>query len=757
MKQWLGFSIVINTLNRAPYLRNCLLALQYLRHPNFEVIVVNGPSTDETEEVMAQYEGRIIAGRCDVANLSKSRNIGIHLAKGDVVCFLDDDAYPEPDWLHRLEEAYADPRVGAVGGYIRDHSGVNFQCRITVCDRFGDSQAYKDISDVDTSDMGPGSWSFLSQTGCNSSFRRSALLEVGGFDEYFAYFLDETDVNLRIRDAGYAVTIAPDAEVHHKYAPSHLRDHKKVPSRLYFPLRSKAYYCIRHARGHKSLREIMDKLSAHAVEIHKYNKWYVENDVITDEHYKQLTKDVDEGLLHGVRDAMEQQQPKYMDPKSLPGGIEPNVSRFPTRLPDRNRLKLCLVSQDYPPNSAGGIGSWTHHVAEALAALGHEVSVVTKSNSGEHTVDFENGVWVHRINPVWSPKRTSPPLGGLPQTIKDYAYAVYDEVMRIHLRRGLDLVSGPIWDLEAAACVTSGVLPTVTSLHTTFQLALPYKPDWQANKTYRKEHVDPIIVGEREMLENAPHILANSQQILNDLITENPGLDFRGRAQIVHHGLPGLPIRSASQTNWNGNRNDVRFLFVGRLEHRKGADTLLKALPALFAAYPDAIVDIIGDDSQKVGKQTLKQQFEKKRRKEPWFNQVNFHGFQSDEFRNNAYLECDVFVAPSRYESFGLVFLEAMRSAKPCIGTQMGGIQEVVSDGETGTLVPSGDHKALSEAMVALARDPELRQRYGQAGLDRFQAHFTQDTMIDTLLDYYRSVLASETTKGGVSADLLRV
>ena len=92
-------SIVVNTLNREKLLKNTLDSFQYLDYPNFEVIVVNGPSTDSTEELLQSRSDKIKAARCPEANLSMSRNIGIAVASGEFVAFIDDDAIPEPEWL----------------------------------------------------------------------------------------------------------------------------------------------------------------------------------------------------------------------------------------------------------------------------------------------------------------------------------------------------------------------------------------------------------------------------------------------------------------------------------------------------------------------------------------------------------------------------------------------------------------------------------------------------------------------------------
>jgi glycogen(starch) synthase len=105
-------SIIVNTLNRDEMLRKVLESFQWLKYQGqFEVIVVNGPSTDNTEEVIESWADKICAAKCGAANLSASRNIGIGLAKGEVVVFIDDDAYPEPEWLVQMVEPFNDSLV----------------------------------------------------------------------------------------------------------------------------------------------------------------------------------------------------------------------------------------------------------------------------------------------------------------------------------------------------------------------------------------------------------------------------------------------------------------------------------------------------------------------------------------------------------------------------------------------------------------------------------------------------------------------
>ncbi len=91
-------------------------------------------------------------------------------------------------------------------------------------------------------------------------------------------------------------------------------------------------------------------------------------------------------------------------------------------------------------------------------------------------------------------------------------------------------------------------------------------------------------------------------------------------------------------------------------------------------------------------------------------------GQVSGERLSELYRECSLFVAPSLWESFGLVFLEAMAQGKAVVGTTAGGIPEVVEDGLTGLLVPPGDANALAGAVLSLIGDPDRCAAMGRAG-----------------------------------------
>jgi glycosyltransferase involved in cell wall biosynthesis len=238
-------SVVINTYNRADYLRNAVVSIAAQSYGEVELVIVNGPSTDHTDEILDEIERdgiRIKRTTCPNRNLSESRNVGISHASGDVVLFIDDDAVAHGEWVGRIMAAYNNSSVGAAGGFTFDHTGVNYQCRYTVCDKFGNARFF-DTIDPETLVAAGVDFFYPSLLGTNCSFSRAMLERIGGFDEVFEYMLDETDVCARIAAKSKRIVTVPTAYVFHKYAPSETRTLEKIPLSLLAPARSKAYFC----------------------------------------------------------------------------------------------------------------------------------------------------------------------------------------------------------------------------------------------------------------------------------------------------------------------------------------------------------------------------------------------------------------------------------------------------------------------------------------------------------------------------------
>lgn len=744
-------SVVINTFNREKYLRNAIRSIGFQTYPQVELIVVNGPSTDGTEALLDDLERngtKLKRVRCKNRNLSESRNIGISYASGDVVFFIDDDAVAHPDWIARLMLAYEDPTVAGAGGFTVDHTGVSFQCRYTVCDRFGNATLFNTIDPTPILE-GIRGFRFPSLLGTNCSFRREELLKIDGFDEVYAYFLDETDVCLRLVERNLRIITVPKALVFHKYAPSDHRTVERVPGSLRAPARSKAHFTLKHcAHQIGSSADRHAELDRYVRELQFSNRWFLDHKKISVEHYLRLDRELQEGLAEGTRVAMTgtHGNSETAATRAVRDAMSPFVSLVAESRSRaiRERLRIYFVSQGYPPQDTSGIARWTHECARSLNERGHEVHVVTRSADDATFVDYVDGIWVHSVADKLPQDLMLPSPVDIPESLARRAAAVLDELKRSEAIWGVDVVSAPIWDLEGIFCVRHFNRPVVTSLHTTYLLALPSKPDWLERPAYRRDHVDKVIRGERWLLRNSASILGNSEEIVRE-IDRAYGVTLsseRERLHVVPHGISDAEPVLAS-TSSESTRDEVALLFVGRIEARKGVDQLLRALLRIRCPNCRIVLRIVGawsskSDSYAKTVQALAQEVANKRRD----ISVEFIGYAPDEVLRSYYDSADIFVAPSRFESFGLIIIEAMRSGLPVIAADVGGMREIV-DEQTGFLFRSEDHEGLASRLEMLIEDGALRSRMGRAGREKFRRAYTSETMASRLEAYFRNVINS--------------
>ena len=238
-------TIVVSTVDRVDSLRQTLDGLDRLSGVAFEIVVVVGPDSGATVEYLM--------GRSDLAaivsnptrNLSRSRNLGIDVARGEFVAFIDDDAYPSERWLADLLAEFHDDEVGAVGGEVFDYSGYSHQAIYSRSTRAGDASVVL-RSPIRGLTETPAAGSFDYPMGTNLIARRSALLEIGGFDEQYDYFLDETDLVRRLLDAGWIVRVVRGGHVFHKFLPSTIRGEERIALDRRSILVNRAYFAARH-------------------------------------------------------------------------------------------------------------------------------------------------------------------------------------------------------------------------------------------------------------------------------------------------------------------------------------------------------------------------------------------------------------------------------------------------------------------------------------------------------------------------------
>src|SRR5437773_6641894 len=198
---WPRISVVVCSYNGSRTIRDCLEGLQKLEYPSFEVIVVDDGSTDATAAIARESGFRLIS--TEQRGLSNARNTGMEAATGEIVAYIDDDAYPDPHWLTYLAATFlSTPHAGVGGPNIPPPGGGP----IADCVANAPGGPVHVLLSDDEAEHIPG---------CNMAFRKACLKGIGGFDPQYRVAGDDVDVCWRLRERGWTLGFSPAAMVWH--------------------------------------------------------------------------------------------------------------------------------------------------------------------------------------------------------------------------------------------------------------------------------------------------------------------------------------------------------------------------------------------------------------------------------------------------------------------------------------------------------------------------------------------------------------
>lgn len=717
------FSIVINTDNRAESLARTLQSLRHLDYADFEVCVVRGPTPDGTDQVLEPWRGKIKVAQCSLRNLAMSRNIGIALAASDIVAFIDDDAVPEAEWLRDLAIAYQAPEIDAAGGFVMDHTGVDFQWRYSTTNRFGETKVDWDRAAPELNV--PGTPDFPALLGTNCSFRRQSLLDLGGFDEEYEYFLEETDLCCRLVDHGGKIAQVAGAYVHHQLAPGGRRTEQRRLRYWYPTVKNKIYFALMNGGAHHDMAAIVRDVT----DFVGYHRGVLERDIAKGEQteadlarfHAEVARAWGDGLMRGLAGKRQ-----LLRSENLSAHASPFLP-FTETVPAGGRKTFCFLTQHYPPTSMAGIARSVPRLARKIATLGHHAHVLTRAAERD-SVAFEDGIWIHRV----VPRPAEPPVladgSAAPRDIWSHAATMLGEVERIAERRPVECVYAPLWDCEGAAILMDGRFPLVVELHTPLRELLSAQPSLLTDDAYMSSFARPMMALEKRLLSEATGLRALSAAIAGQIELDY-GVELRRRTRLIPQGAEDWRAEAFVPPS-DLPPGGIRLLFVGRLEPRKGIDVLLKAAVPVLTRFPHAHLDIVGDDTlARPDGRTYRASFEAEIARSGVRNRIRFHGEVGEDVLRGFYHACDIFVAPSRFESFGLILIEAMMFGKPVVCSRAGGMPEVVAEGETGLLAEPGDAGSLESCLARLIEDPVLRRKLGAAGRRRYEERFRPERM----------------------------
>jgi len=218
-------SVIIVTHNSRDDVARCIQSLHQDR-ADYEIVVVDNASSDDCGEYVTQNFPNVRVIRNPVnSGYGGGNNVGARVARGEVLVFLNPDTIVQPGWCAALVEALGEPDVGLATAMILlrdDPTRVNafgnqmHVSGLTECRGLGDHRdAYTSVEDV------------TAVSGAAFAIRRDVFEDLGGFDEDFFLYLDDTDLSMRARLAGYRCVGVPSSAVYHKYA------HRWCPEKTY--------------------------------------------------------------------------------------------------------------------------------------------------------------------------------------------------------------------------------------------------------------------------------------------------------------------------------------------------------------------------------------------------------------------------------------------------------------------------------------------------------------------------------------------
>ena len=199
--RWPKISVVVCSYNGSKTIEQCLQAAMNLEYDDYEVIVVDDGSTDSTAEIASRYPVRLI--RTPNRGLSAARNRGLLEATGEIIAYIDDDAYPDPHWLHYLAVGFQETSYDCIGGPNLPPRTDGIISKSVAQSPGGPVHVL--LSD-DEAEHVPG---------CNMAFRKEALEKIGGFDPQFRVAGDDVDVCWRLLQTGRKIGYQAGAFVWH--------------------------------------------------------------------------------------------------------------------------------------------------------------------------------------------------------------------------------------------------------------------------------------------------------------------------------------------------------------------------------------------------------------------------------------------------------------------------------------------------------------------------------------------------------------
>lgn len=379
------------------------------------------------------------------------------------------------------------------------------------------------------------------------------------------------------------------------------------------------------------------------------------------------------------------------------------------------KLKIGIVC--YP--TVGGSGILATELGITLAKRGHEIHFITSSMPFRLNKRYSN-IYFHQVEVNQYAVFQYPP----------YTLSLASKIAEVVKNEGLDLIHAH-YAMPHAVCgilakqMTNERLKVVTTLHGTDITVLGYDSSMQDMIKFAIEKSDAVTAVSNALVQET-----------YDLI--QPEKEIRTIYNFIDVPAPKVNVEMDLKAELNIKQDEKVIIHVSNFRKVKRIPDILDSFASVAKRIPCKLI-LVGDGPEMGAVNRQISQLDIR-------DQVILLGKQ--ENLDELYAISDACVLMSEKESFGLVLLEAMVHGVPCLGTRIGGIPEVIQDGENGYIVEKGDTAHAAQRLYELLSNDERRAEMGEQAIRTVREHFETNRIVDQYEDLYASILTEEGQEG---------
>jgi len=388
------------------------------------------------------------------------------------------------------------------------------------------------------------------------------------------------------------------------------------------------------------------------------------------------------------------------------------------------KLRVMILSWEYPPRIIGGLGRHVYHLATSLASEGIKVHVVTKDHPGAPEYEESEGVHIYRVV-NYPPDITQEDW--VPWTLQFNVALLEKAVAIVNDLKNINVIHAHDWLVAHAAASLKHAyrIPLVATIHAT---------EYGRHQGHLPGPMNKLIHQiEWWLTFESVRTICCSQYMMEQIssIFDLPP----DKVDVIPNGIDSESFKRDVSVDLYRKQyvkpGDKLVFFVGRLVYEKGVQTVIEAMTLILNKIPNVTFVVAGSGPHMNQLKSLVDVFHLE-------DKVKFTGHIDTDMLSAFYKSADLTVVPSLYEPFGMVVLESMAMGTPTIVADTGGLSEIVVHEETGLKFEPGNPESLADAMLRILTDKELAERLTSDARAYLGDRYNWDKIASATLEVYR-------------------